>query len=334
MQETMYFMSLSKALMAAGHAPTQPAAPPTLTLSDAGWAGALACGGLLIALRLLRDALHSREAHAKQSLAAVLTKQLWHFSPAWLRRIETMRRLQHCASVIVSGACAGCFALSVSAQLVRRSEVAVVIAALPALALWLPLGSALWLGRRRRLRLGLPQDRSGPPELAPSKEAAATTDKRLPVTVVTGFLGAGKSTLLKRILSEEHGKRLLVIENELGEEGIDHELLVQGGEEQIVLLKNGCVCCSVRQDLRTALRELLPRAAELDGVLIETTGIARPAPVVSTFLWDADLKERLRLDAVITVVDCKHVMRMLAPARQEQPQGHGAAQPPDRKSVV
>ena len=282
-----------------------------LSLSDAGWAGALACGGLLIALRLLRDALHQRETHAKRSLAAVLTKQLWHFSPASLRRLESLRRLQHCASVVVSGACAGCFALSVSARLVRRAHVAVAIAAVPAIALWLPLGSALWLGRRRRLRMGLPQDRTAPPELAPSREAAAATDKRLPVTVVTGFLGSGKSTLLKRILSEEHGKKLLVIENELGEEGIDHELLVQGGQEEIVLLKNGCVCCSVRQDLRAALRELLPRAAELDGVLIETTGVARPAPVVSTFLWDADLKERLRLDAVITVVDCKHVMRML-----------------------
>ena len=101
--------------------------------------------------------------------------------------------------------------------------------------------------------------------------------RRLPVTVVTGFLGAGKSTLLKRILSEEHGKRLLVIENELGEEAIDHELLQQEhGREEVVVLKNGCLCCTVREDLRAALRALLPRAASLDGVLIETTGLARP----------------------------------------------------------
>ena len=125
--------------------------------------------------------------------------------------------------------------------------------------------------------MGLPQDRAAPPELAPSKEAAAATDKRLPVTVVTGFLGSGKSTLLKRILSEEHGKRLLVIENELGEEAIDHELLQQEhGREEVVVLKNGCLCCTVREDLRAALRALLPRAASLDGVLIETTGLARP----------------------------------------------------------
>ena len=134
------------------------------------------------------------------------------------------------------------------------------------------------------------------------------------MTVVTGFLGAGKSTLLNRILSEEHGKKLLVIENELGEEAIDHELLLQGGEEEIVVLKNGCLCCTVRQDLRRALRALLPRAAALDGVLIETTGVARPGPVVQTLLWDADLRDRLRLDALITLVDCKHALRLLAPS--------------------
>lgn len=293
----------------------------TLSLSDAGWAGTLVCGGLLLVLRLLRDQLRALEQRANASLASVLTRRLWRFSPARLRQLGVLLQVQHGASVLLSGAFLGCLTMSVSAKLVQRPLVAIAVAALPAFALWLPLGRAMWLTRRARARHDPQRGRAAPPTLATGEEDSCTADRRLPVTVVTGFLGAGKSTLIKRILCEEHGKKLLVIENELGEEAIDHELLVQGGEEEIVVLKNGCLCCTVRQDLRTALRALLPRAAALDGVLIETTGVARPAPVVQTFLWDTDLKDRLRLDAVITLVDCKHALRLLAPS----PRGGGGA---------
>ena len=291
----------------------------TLSPSDAGWAGTLVCGGLLLVLRLLRDQLRALEQTANASSASVLTRQLWRFSPARLRQLGLLLQIQHGASVLLSGAFVGCLTVSVSAKLVQRPLVAIAIAALPAFALWLPLGRVMLLTRQARARHDPQRGRAAPPTLATGEEDSCTADPRLPVTVVTGFLGAGKSTLLKRILSEEHGKKLLVIENELGEEAIDHELLVQGGEEEIIVLKNGCLCCTVRQDLRTALRALLPRAAALDGVLIETTGVARPAPVVQTFLWDADLKDRLRLDAVITLVDCKHALRLLAPS----PRGGG-----------
>ena len=286
-------------------------ATPSLSLSDGGWAGTLVCGGLLLVLRLLRDQLRALEQKSHASLACVLNQQLWRFSPAGLRQLGMLRQLQHGASVLLSGACVGCLTVSVSAKLVQRSSVAIAIASLPALALWLPLGRAMWLTRRARARHDPQSGRAAPPSLATGEGDAAV--RRLPVTLITGFLGAGKSTLLKRILSEEHGKKLLVIENELGEESIDHELLMQGGEEEIVVLKNGCLCCTVRQDLRATLRALLPRLAALDGVIIETTGVARPAPVVQTFLWDADLRDRYRLDAVLTVVDCKHALRLLAP---------------------
>jgi hypothetical protein len=293
----------------------------TLSLSDAGWAGTLVCGGLLLVLRLLRDQMRALEQRENTNLASVLTQRLWRFSPARLRQLGVLLQIQHGASVLLSGAFLGCLTMSASAKLVQRPLAAVAVAALPAFALWLPLGRVMWLTRRARARHEPQRGRAAPPMLSTGEEDSCTADRRLPVTVVTGFLGAGKSTLLNRILSEEHGKKLLVIENELGEEAIDHELLVQGGEEEIVVLKNGCLCCTVRQDLRMALRALLPRAAALDGVLIETTGVARPAPVVQTLLWDADLKERLRLDALITLVDCKHALRLLAPS----PRARGAS---------
>jgi G3E family GTPase len=128
----------------------------------------------------------------------------------------------------------------------------------------------------------------------------------IPVTVITGFLGAGKTTLLNRILSENHGKRIAVIENEFGEIGIDHQLVIQSDEE-IFELNNGCICCRVRGDLIRILAKLRQRRDKFDSVLIETTGMADPGPVAQTFFTDEEVKESFALDGIVTVVDAKHV---------------------------
>jgi G3E family GTPase len=149
-------------------------------------------------------------------------------------------------------------------------------------------------------------------------------DEMVPVTVLTGFLGAGKTTLLKRILTEYHGKRIAVIENEFGPESIDNDLLVQDEEEEIIELSNGCVCCTVRGDLMRTLNDLRTRrqAGELkfERVIIETTGMANPGPVCQTFFMDDDIADYYRLDAVVTIVDAKHGMATLDEQEEAQKQ--------------
>jgi G3E family GTPase len=128
----------------------------------------------------------------------------------------------------------------------------------------------------------------------------------IPVTVLTGFLGSGKTTLLNRILSERHGRKLAVIENEFGEVGVDNQLVIQS-EEELFEMNNGCICCSVRGDLIRILGRLLKRKDRLDGILIETTGLANPSPVAQTFFTDDEMRRNFRLDGIVTVVDAKHV---------------------------
>lgn len=134
----------------------------------------------------------------------------------------------------------------------------------------------------------------------------AIVNDTIPVTVLTGYLGAGKTTLLNRILTHEHGKKVAVIVNEFGEVGIDNQLVIDADEE-IFEMNNGCICCTVRGDLIRIIANLMKRRDKFDHLVIETTGLADPAPVIQTFFMDEDVQTQTNLDAVVTIVDAKHI---------------------------
>ncbi len=145
------------------------------------------------------------------------------------------------------------------------------------------------------------------------------SDEKVPVTVLTGYLGAGKTTLLNRILTQDHGRKYAVIVNEFGEIGIDNDLIVDSDEE-IYEMNNGCVCCTVRGDLIRVLQSLMKRKGRFDAIVIETTGLADPAPVAQTFFMDEDVQAKTRLDAVVALVDAKHIMARLKDSYEAEDQ--------------
>ena len=145
------------------------------------------------------------------------------------------------------------------------------------------------------------------------------TSQKIPVTVLTGYLGAGKTTLLNRILSENHGKKYAVIVNEFGEIGIDNDLII-GADEEVFEMNNGCVCCTVRGDLVRILDGLMKRKGKFDAIIVETTGLADPAPVAQTFFVDEDVQKNARLDAVVTVADAKWLSDRLKDAPEAKNQ--------------
>ena len=143
--------------------------------------------------------------------------------------------------------------------------------------------------------------------------------EKIPVTVLTGYLGAGKTTLLNRILTENHGRRYAVIVNEFGEVGIDNDLVV-GADEEVFEMNNGCICCTVRGDLIRIIEGLMKRKGKFDAIIIETTGLADPAPVAQTFFVDQDVQDRARLDAIVTVADAKWLSSRLKDAPEAKNQ--------------
>ena len=145
-------------------------------------------------------------------------------------------------------------------------------------------------------------------------------NRKIPVTVITGYLGSGKTTLLNHILKEQHGRKVAVIVNEFGEVGIDGQLIEQGGDEQLIEFNNGCLCCTVRGDLIETITKLRERNGELDAILIETTGLADPAPVASTFFVSDEIRDTTRLDSFVTVVDVVNLEKNLEQSVEAQEQ--------------
>ena len=282
----------------------------------------------------------------RKRLCLALTQGFWKFKPIQLDEVKVRQmnwmRMQLAGVMIAGTSISMCVkALKVKLALIVAVVLFIVWSVTVSLVFWLwtpskvnernaqkdlssvgPLGWANRLKRNRNINsIDTPAaDSQSSTNCTDDKHDSDNYDNRLPITCVTGFLGSGKTTLVKRILDNTAGIRVLVIENEIGAEGIDHELLLQHTKkEEIILMNNGCVCCTVRKDLISTFHKLFadPAIAELDWVVLETTGLSDPAPLIQSLYMDPECNAYLRLDSVLTIVDAKHMPLHLSMAINE-----------------
>ena len=274
----------------------------------------------------------------RKRLCLALTQGFWKFKPIQLDEVKIRQmnwmRMQLAGVMIAGTSISMCVkALKVKLALIVAVVLFLVWSVMVSVVFWLwnpskidesnkargdasnvvPGGPLGWASRLKRSRNINSTDETiavDPQSSTDDEQTSDNYDNRLPITCITGFLGSGKTTLVKRILDNTAGIRVLVIENEIGAEGIDHELLLQHTKkEEIILMNNGCVCCTVRKDLISTFHKLFtdPAIAELDWVVLETTGLSDPAPLIQSLYMDPECNAYLRLDSVLTIVDAKHM---------------------------
>jgi G3E family GTPase/putative Mn2+ efflux pump MntP len=256
---------------------------------------------------------HQTKSRQKR-LAAALTQGFWKFTPVQVDDLK--QKKLNWMKLFLAGVMISCTSMSITVKFLKVAKAVMLSSTiLIGWATFLSLAlnvKSLTIEEKRVLKEKA--DSEGNVELigwrAKLKVSTLTEDKRLPVTIVTGFLGSGKTTLVKKVLENTVGIKVLVIENEIGVEGIDHELLLQHTDkEEIILMNNGCICCTVRKDLITTFHSMFADESfsKLDWVMIETTGLADPAPLIQSLYMDKECSKYLRLDSVLTVVDAKHL---------------------------
>ena len=248
---------------------------------------------------------HQTKSRQKR-LAASLTQGFWKFTPTQVD--DSKQRKLNWMKLILAGMMASCTVMSITVKYLKLSKAVVLCTTI--FVGWVTFLTAALAKKTTKPITIVNDDVDTSGWKAKLKGTVSTDDKRLPVTIVTGFLGSGKTTLVKKVLDNTAGIRVLVIENEVGVEGIDHDLLLQHtGKEEIILMNNGCICCTVRKDLIETFRGMFadPSFSKLDWVLIETTGLADPAPLIQSLYMDVECSKYLRLDCVLTVVDAKHL---------------------------
>lgn len=248
---------------------------------------------------------HQTKARQKR-LAATLTQGFWKFKPTQVD--DWKQRKLNWMKLLLAGMMLSCTAMSITVKYLKVTKALVLCATI--FIGWVTFLTAALAKKPTKAKGTADSDVDISGWKAKLKGSVSTEDKRLPVTIVTGYLGSGKTTLVKKVLDNTAGIRVLVIENEVGVEGIDHDLLLQHtGKEEIILMNNGCICCTVRKDLIKTFHDMFadPSFSKLDWVLIETTGLADPAPLIQSLYMDVECSKYLRLDCVLTVVDAKHL---------------------------
>ena len=306
-------------------------------------------GVVLVSLAIVF--LNASPQHLQLKRATVMTRGLWKFTPGGSEGDVQLQMLRHWRILQLVGVM---LALIVSAMAVLIiGHIRACVSSLVVFVLWMAGISMFWYkggqrgdktlasflgadgartfvggfalddgsGGMRGKEKGAQSDSGGW-----KRKVKAEKDDRLPVTIITGFLGSGKTTLVKSILRNTVGMKVLVVENEIGAEGIDHDLLMQHtAKEEIILMNNGCICCTVRKDLLTTFHRLFENEAfaRLDWVVIETTGLADPAPLIQSLYIDAKCKTMMRLDGVVTVVDCLHIQGHLRQTGGSTEGAHG-----------